>query len=392
MNKLKIAFFSDMLMRDYDGCMRTVFHIIDRQPEDVDIKYFTGQGSVKGLNQPAVTVPNMTIPFNNDYKIALPQLAYFKIRREIELYKPDVIHITTPSMLGNFALQIAKEKGIPVSTIYHTHYISYINYYLENLKAVVPIAEMLMKSSTKSFYNKCDLILVSTQEMIGTLEEVGVDKTKMKIWKRGIDRKVFNSKLRDERYVKQITGNDNFNILFASRLVWEKNLRTLVRIYKQAEEQNLKVNFIIAGDGSAYESLTHDMPNAYFLGSIEQSELGKLYASCDTFVFPSVSETYGNVVLEAMTSGLPCVIANGGGSKSFIDHNHYGFLCQPFEELEYIRHIKNLMTDQSLRFKVINNGINYSQGFDWDTLTEDFYNSLHSLSLSQENLALAKRI
>jgi glycosyltransferase involved in cell wall biosynthesis len=389
MSKLKIAFFSDMLMRDYDGCMRTVFHIIDRKPKSVDIKYFTGQGTVRGLNQPAVTIPNVTIPFNNDYKIALPQLAYFKIRREIEAYSPDIIHITTPSMLGHFALQIAKEKGIPVSTIYHTHYISYVNYYLENLKPVVPIAEKLMKNSTMSFYNKCDLILVPTQEMIDTLQEVGVNKDKMRIWKRGIDSKVFNCTCRDKNYVRQITGNDHFNILFASRLVWEKNLKTLVKIYKQAEKQNLKVNFIIAGSGTAYGSLTQEMPNAFFLGRIGQTQLAKLYASCDSFVFPSVSETYGNVVLEAMACGLPCVIANGGGSKSFIKHGENGFLCEPFDEMDYLQHIKKLMSDPILKNQIISNGLKYAQGYDWDALTNDFYCSLGLLAVGQDKMMVS---
>ena len=388
MSKLKIAFFSDMLIRDYDGCLRTVFHILDRQPENVDIKYFTGQGCVKGLNKPVVSIPNLTIPFNSNYKIAIPQLAYFKIRREIETYKPDIIHITTPSMLGNYALQVAQELGIKVSTIYHTHYISYVNYYLSNIKPIVPLAEHLLNTSTKNFYNKCDLVLVPTEEMISHLAAVGVDKSKMKIWERGIDKLIFHTDHRDENYVRNITGNDNFTILFASRLVWEKNLRTLIRIYKQAEAENLQLNFIIAGDGTAYQTMKDEMPNAHFLGNINQKELGILYASCDAFVFPSVSETYGNVVLEAMTSGLPCVIADGGGSKSFIDHGVNGFLCDPFDENDYLQYIKNLMDDNRLKTELINNGLKYTQGYDWEALTLNFYNSLDRLSIRNHKMIL----
>ena len=391
MSKLKIAFFSDMLVRDYDGCLRTVFHILDRQPENIDIKYFTGQGCVKGLNKPVVSIPNLTIPFNSNYKIAIPQLAYFKIRREIETYKPDIIHITTPSMLGNYAQQVAQELGIKVSTIYHTHYISYVNYYLSNIKPIVPLAEHLLNTSTKNFYNKCDLVLVPTKEMISHLAAVGVDKSKMKIWERGIDKSVFNIDHKDDAYVRNITGNDNFTVLFASRLVWEKNLRTLIRIYKQAESENLQLNFIIAGDGTAYQTMKEEMPNAYFVGNIDQKELGTLYASCDAFVFPSVSETYGNVVLEAMTSGLPCVIADGGGSKSFIDHGVNGFLCDPFEVVDYLQHIKNLINDNELKTKIIKNGLKYTQGYDWGSLTQRFYNSLDRLSIKKNNLTMDSR-
>ena len=380
MSKTKIAFFSDMLMRDYDGCMRTVFHIIDRKPDDVDIKYFTGQGAVKGLNEPVVSIPNLTIPFNSNYKIAIPQLAYFKIRKEIENYKPDVIHITTPSMLGNYALQIAQEKGIPVSTIYHTHYISYVNYYLSGIQSMVHLAENFVNSSTQNFYNNCNLVLAPTEEMISYLQGVGVAKSKMKIWARGIDKSIFNKDNRDVSKIRKITGNDNFNILFASRLVWEKNLETLVRVYQQAEKENLKVNFIIAGDGTAYHTMQEKMPNAFFLGKIDQKELGQVYASCDTFLFPSVSETYGNVVLEAMSSGLPCVIADGGGSKSFVEHGQNGFLCDPFDERDYLTHIKSLMSDDALRSEIITNSLAYTVGYDWGTLIEDYYSQVKLLT------------
>ena len=367
-------------MRDYDGCMRTVFHIIDRKPEDVEIKYFTGQGSVVGLNRPAVTIPNMSIPMASNYKIAIPHFAGKKIRNEIETFQPDIIHITTPSILGNFALQLAKEKNIPISTIYHTHYISYIEYYLTHMKPILPIAQKFIENTTRNFYNQSDLILVPTLEMKHILEDVGVRKGSMKIWQRGIDSFIFNKENRNTSIVKEITGNNQFNILFASRLVWEKNIRTLIEIYKKAEIKNLQVNFIIAGDGTAYQSMKDAMPKAYFLGNINQEKLGQIYASCDAFIFPSVSETYGNVVLEAMSSGLACIIANGGGSKSFIDHGVNGFLCEPFDADEYLQHIENLMIDHSMRSDVINNGLDYVQGFDWDTLVESFYDQLYALS------------
>jgi len=380
MEKLKIAFFSDMLIRDYDGCMRTVFHIIDRKPEDVEIKFFTGQGTVKGLNRPVVTIPNISIPLANNYKIAIPQFASRKIRREIEAFQPDVIHITTPSMLGNYALQVAQEENIPVSTIYHTHYISYIDYYLTNMKSILPLAQKFIKNITRNFYNKSDLILVPTQEMKDVLTQVDVEENKMNIWERGIDKKIFNSSKRDLSCIQKISNNGKFNILFASRLVWEKNIRTLIKIYKKAMQENLQVNFIIAGDGIAYQSMKEEMPNAYFLGKISQEKLGQIYASCDAFVFPSISETYGNVVLEAMASGLPCIIANGGGSKSFINHGVNGFLCEPFEESQYIHWIKTLLNDQEIKTKIIDQAINDTQDYDWDTLVNSFYIKLGNLS------------
>ena len=383
MRKLRIAFFSDMLIRNYDGCMRTVFHILDRKPDSVEIKYFTGKGAATGLAQPYVGVPEVKIPFNPDYNMALPSMVADNLRSELAVFKPDVIHVTTPSRLGQFALNYAQRDQIPVTSIYHTHFLSYMDYYFRNARFLMPLAKRFVSKQTKQFYNSCSTVLVPTEEMREELSNIGVHKDRMKLWPRGLDHTIFNPAKRDIAYLQKLTGNTNPNLLFASRLVWEKNLKTLINIYKEIKRDGNKYNLVIVGDGSAAEDLKKKIPGAIFLGKKPQEELATIYASSDVFVFPSVSETYGNVVVEAMACGLPCVVGNGGGSKSFITNGVNGYAVSPYEAKAYMAKVKMLM-EYNLHAKAVRDaGIRYTAHLSWDRLVLRFYTELKGLWLRQ---------
>ena len=369
MRKLRIAFFSDMLIRNYDGCMRTVFHILDRIPDSVEIKFFTGKGAVEGLDRPFVGVPEVKIPFNTDYNMALPSIVSDNLYKELDAFNPDVVHVTTPSRLGQFALRYAQRIQIPVTSIYHTHFLSYMDYYFDKARFLMPLAKKFVSRQTQQFYNACSTVLVPTQEMQQELSSIGVRQDKMKIWPRGLDHDIFNATKRDVVGLQKLTGNTKPNLLFASRLVWEKNLKTLVNIYKEIKKEGNAYNLLIVGDGNAAEELKKQMPDAIFLGKKPQDELAMIYASSEVFVFPSVSETYGNVVVEAMSCGLPCVVANGGGSKSFVTNGVNGYAVSPYDAAAYMEKIKVLIDYKRHTEAVRQAGIQYTAHLSWDPVS-----------------------
>lgn len=372
MKRLKIAFFAEMLLENYDGAIRTMYHILQRIPKDkFEIVIYCGVPPENDIGFEIVTVPTITIPFNRNYKLALHQLSQKKLANHLDNFRPDLIHISTPSPMGHYAIQYAQGKKIPVTTIYHTHYLGYIDYYLQELQFLIkPVKNAIVKTYNK-FYNNCNKVFVPTYAMVEALCNHGVDKTRMEIWPRGIDRKIFNPHKSRLNMIQSLTGNSRPNILFASRLVWEKNLKTLIEVYKLAEAQKLKWNFIIAGDGVAKNQLMHVMPNAYFLGELNQEDLASYYASCDVFLFPSDSETYGNVVIEALSCGTACVIANGGGSKSFIEHGENGFLCTQNQAEEYLSYIQKILENPILKKKFEVKGLEFVSGMDWDIIVEN---------------------
>jgi glycosyltransferase involved in cell wall biosynthesis len=170
-------------------------------------------------------------------------------------------------------------------------------------------------------------------------------------------------------------------ILFASRLVWEKNLETLFRIYNRLQLLQLKLNFLVVGDGVARKASKQAMPDAIFTGKVDHEMLSMLYASADLFLFPSVSETYGNVVQEAMASGLPCIIADGGGSRDFIEQGVNGFKCRPFNEDDYAGKIKLLLENPKLRQQLSHAALRVNQNLTWDILANQYFDEVCTLAL-----------
>ena len=388
--KIKVVFFAEILVEEFDGASRTIFQIINSIPDD-KFEFLFVCGVKPGVHfvYEVFDVPAITIPFNKNYKMAIPFFNKSKLYSKLNEFAPDVIHISTPSLLGKLGLDFAYDNEIPVISIYHTHFLSYVDYYMENFKMFVDPVKQLMINGLKKFYFKCSLVYIPTSVITKELVSLGFVDSNMKIWPRGLDSIKFNPIKRDTSHIYKRTGNQNPNILFASRLVWEKNLKTLIQIYTFIQKRNLKYNIIIAGDGVATDDLKIAMPNAIFLGQLSHTELAVTYASCDVFLFTSVTESYGNVVSEAMASGLPVVIANGGGSAGLVEDGINGLLCEAFNAHDYIRNIDKLIKDQNLRSTIIHNGLELTKKLKWSALTDIYFRDLEILASSVNNQEIA---
>jgi glycosyltransferase involved in cell wall biosynthesis len=376
--KTKVAFFAEILIHDFDGASRTMYQLLDRIPhEEFEFQFFCGVPPDKDLKSKVVTLPKIRIPFNSSYSMVIPHFSKGKIRRELEDFKPDVIHIASPSALGDFAATYAKKNNIPVISIYHTHFITYMKYYFRKLPFLLPFAYKKSIKITQNFYRDIDLVYAPSQQIIDELKDIcELDGSNLKLWQRGIDKELFNPKKKDEKYLQNITNNDFPNILFASRLVWEKNLQMLISLYELCEKQNKQVNFIVAGDGVARKEAEAKMPKAHFLGMISHEDLATVYASSDVYFFPSDTESFGNVIIEAMASGLPCVAADGGGPKSLIVDDVSGYLCPPNDAEYYLEKIDNLLENETLRDRIIKGGLEFTDTLSWEKLAETYFTDL----------------
>lgn len=385
--KTKVAFFADCLIRDYDGAIRTMYQIIDRiDSNHFEFLFITGDGPKEDIGHPCIDVPSIPLPINNGYKISLSFLSNQRLQSVLEAFAPDIIHLATPSPLGHYGLRYARSHNIPVISIYHTHFISYAEYYFEKLPQMISVSRQYLMTVMQSFYNQCDLVYVPTDQIRNELRQMGVFSNHLKIWKRGVDTNMFSMEKIDIHFIESLTKNKYKNLLFASRLVWEKNLKTLVKIYNQIQKENLPYNLLIVGEGYARDQLEQEMPKSIFLGHTDHSTLSKIYASSDVFVFPSVSETFGNVVAEAMASGLPCVIANGGGTVEFIEQGVNGFLCRPYDEHDYVQRIDDVLSNDTLKTQFIQKGIKQTSTLSWDTLVKKYFEDIQFLAQRQNRL------
>ncbi len=218
--------------------------------------------------------------------------------------------------------------------------------------------------------------------MIQELVDEGVRQDVMKLWERGIDSHLFSPSKRNPELMQSLTGNTNPCILFASRLVWEKNLQTMIDLYNLIKERKLQYNLIVVGEGTARKAIEKQMPEALFLGYLDHNKLAEIYASSDAFFFPSVTETFGNVVLEAMASGLPCVIADKGGSKDFIQNGTNGFHCNPYNAEDFLNKITRIIEETGLAQEFAEKGVLQSRKYIWENLALIYFNDLKLLSLN----------
>ncbi len=390
--KIRVAFFSDILVKNFDGATRTMYHLIERIPDsEFEFLFVCGMGPTHDFRYPVIKVPTIAIPFNPTYRMAFPLLEKKKIYKILDDFSPDVIHIASPSFLGSLGADYKEAKGISALTIYHTHFISYIEYYLRRVPFLVSPSKKIVVWSQKKLYSRMDLIYIPTQAIIDDLLQYGYETERMKIWARGVDHSVFSPENRDNDFIQSITKNTKPNVLFVSRLVWEKNLATLIRIYKLSKAKGNKYNFIIAGDGIAKEKISQKMKDSFILGKVDHTTLAKLYASSDVFIFPSISETYGNVVVEAMASGCPCIIGRGGGSQSLVEDGVRGFLCSPNDAEEYLEKIDLLIENEGLRQSMINNGLEYTSHLEWEVLVSQYFDDLKKLTSSKNNYFLSSK-
>lgn len=381
MKKIKVAFFAEILIEDFDGASRTMFQLLKRiDHHRYDFLFICGVGPDRIMGFNCMKIPTISLPLNTNYTMALPALAKKKLKKQLLDFAPEVVHIATPSLLGAFALKYANLRDIPVISIYHTHFISYIDYYFKHAPFLIGKVKQAIAGTQKNFYNHCDVVYVPAQSIRKELELMGVEPSRMQIWRRGINTKLFNPDKADKAFMTKITGNEYPTVIFASRLVWEKNVETLFRIYDRIQDSTLKINILVAGDGAALKACKQRMKNAIFTGKVDHDTLSMLYASSNVFLFTSVSETYGNVVLEAMASGLPCVIADGGGSADFIEQGNNGFKCDPFDDWDYYRRLSQVLGDEVLRTQFVEHGLAASACLSWDQLSAQYFQEVTNLS------------
>lgn len=322
---------------------------------------------------------SISVPFQKRYKMSVPIFDRKKLNKQLKSINPQVIHIATPSLLGSWAVKFANNNNIPVITIFHTYFSSYVQYYF---KWFPWLAKKVIKYSNrfqKKFYNKCNIVLVPALSMKTELINIGVDELKIKVWERGINRALFNPDNNNKSYLPKIFRNDKKNILFVSRLVWEKNLSDLIKVYKAFELDGHPYNFIIAGSGHAEKEVRKAMPKAYFTGNLSHEELNKLYASADLLFFPSISETFGNVVLEGLSSGTPAIVANKGGTRDMIQNGYNGYICEHQNIDDYKNKINMLLKSEDKLKEMSSNARDSSSKYNWDELTDRYFDLVKSL-------------
>jgi glycosyltransferase involved in cell wall biosynthesis len=369
MSHLKVALFTGNYNHIRDGVSLTlnrwVSYLLDHNADVLVFGPTIENPDLEHVGKLSV-VPSVKMPGRPEYLITtgLPDAS----RAELEDFNPDIVHIASPDILGYRALKWADKKGIPIVSSYHTHFTSYLKYY--NLG----FFETLGWKYLRWFYNHCEHIYVPTKSMADELREknIGRSPDSLIIWARGVDTEQFNPARRDLKWRKKRGFKDDDIVFsFVSRLVWEKNLRIFANVLEKLQEKYPNVRSMVVGDGPAREELQELMPHTHFTGFLTGEDLARAYASSDVFFFPSDTETFGNVTLEAMASGLPCLVADAQGSKSLVDHNENGYLISVDNERRFLSCAEKLTTDKLLRRRLGENSLEKANNYTWEKINSD---------------------
>ena len=288
-------------------------------------------------------VPSFAIPTRKEYRIGRRLTPLLK--DEIVRFKPNLFHIAVPDITGHSALKLAETMRVPVVSSFHTRFDGYLQYYH------LSFLEPWFHKKLRVFYARCEHLYVPSASMMDELAGQGIADN-MRLWTRGVDHDRFSPGRRSQEWRRAHgIADDDLVIAYAGRLVAEKNMAVMARVFAGLKARGVAHRTILLGDGPEAGWMRKALPETVFAGFLHGDELAAGYASSDIFFFPSVTETFGNVTLEAMASGLPAVTADATGSRSLVREAETGFLVPVDREDQMIERLVQLLTDGDMRRK-----------------------------------------
>ncbi len=272
----------------------------------------------------------------------------------------DLLHVCSPGPAGVVGALVSRGLGVPLVGSYHTELTAYAG-----LRSGEQVLADAMAFGVSAFYGACDLVLSPSPASDAALEQMGVTREKVARWDRGVDSARFDPALRG-----QLLLPDAINVLYAGRITHEKGADLLAEAFLEARASDPRLQLVLAGGGPEQKRLREQLGDAAtFLGWLEGGELARAYASADIFLFPSRTDTFGQVILEAQASGLPVVAVAEGGPRSLIENRVNGLLCAP-EPQALAQAVGELAGSAMLRERLAHGGLASARARTWELALE----------------------
>jgi glycosyltransferase involved in cell wall biosynthesis len=294
------------------------------------------------------------------------------VEAAVREFNPDILHITGPSDIGQLGLAIAHRLRIPLAASWHTNVHEYAEQRAASLISFMPatlrtkLSRAIRQGSllaTLRYYHVAQLLFAPNQELIEMMEQ-GTGKPCHPMH-RGVDTELFNPKWRTR-------DDDTFVIGYVGRLTVEKNIHSLVDLEQGLIQAGLtNFRFLIVGQGAEEQWLKENLGHAEFPGVLYGNALAQAYANMDVFAFPSKTDTYGNVVLEALASGVPAVVSDSGGPRFIIRPGETGFVARGPQE--FVAAIQNLATQPGQLQMMRAAARTHAMTASWDRVFESVY-------------------
>lgn len=360
---LRIALFSGNYNYVRDGANQALNRLV---------AFLESQGNVVRVYSPTsdtpafppagtlVSVPSFSIPGRAEYRLSrgLPEA----LKQDIRDFAPDIFHLSAPDPLGHSAKKLARAMGVPVVASVHTRFETYLEYY--GLGWVRPVGEALLRR----FYAGLDEVFVTSAGFGDVLREQRLIGHSA-VWSRGVDKLRFNPTKRSLAWRRSLgIGDAEPVIAFVGRLVLEKGLDTVAAAVELLNARGVPHRLLVVGDGPARAHFEALVPGAIFTGALSGDALPIAFASAELLLNPSTTETFGNINLEAMASGIPVVAAVATGSNCLIEDGVSGRLVPPGDIAGFADALALYLGNSGVRAAAGRAGLVSAQDYDWDTI------------------------
>lgn len=362
----RVALFSGNYNYLRDGANQALNRLVDYlERQNVAVRVYSPTAPVPAFahSGQVVSVPSVAIPRRREYRFALglPRA----VREDLAAFRPTIFHLSAPDLLGYKALKLAQAWNIPAVASVHTRFETYFRYYGFGW------FERMASDYLRKFYGQCAQIYAPTESMAQVLRDEGMNSD-IRIWSRGIDSQLFHPARRDESW-RQAHGIGPADVVvaFVGRLVLEKGLAVFADTIAACRAKGALPKVLVVGDGPEHAWFSERLPGAVFTGFLQGADLARAYASSDIFFNPSTTETFGNVTLEAMASGLPTLCARATGSMSLVAPGVTGYLCDSQDVTQYADCLARLIADAGLRRGLGAAARGRSLFYNWDRILSE---------------------
>ncbi|MBE9146341.1 glycosyltransferase family 4 protein [Planktothrix mougeotii] len=376
---MRIALFTETFLPKIDGIVTRLCHTVEQLQrlgdEVLVISPAGGLTEYKGAR--IYGVEGVPLPLYPELKLGIPHPG---IRVELEKFRPDIIHVANPAILGLGGLYYAKKLNIPLVASYHTHLPQYLHHY------GLGMLEEVLWSMLRAAHNQAQLNLCTSTAMVQELGNHGIER--LDLWQRGVDTELFQPTLASREMRDRLSQGhpDCHLLLYVGRLGAEKEIERIKPVLERIPNARLA----LVGDGPNRQVLeTHfqDTPT-HFVGYLRGKELATAYASADAFIFPSRTETLGLVLLEAMAAGTPVVAARSGGIPDIVTDGINGYLFDPRDEEGAMTATQRLLANPQERETLRQNARLEAERWGWASATQQL-RSYYQGILSRYSLSSA---
>ncbi|QMW21482.1 glycosyltransferase family 4 protein [Sandaracinobacteroides saxicola] len=363
--RLRVALFSGNYNYVRDGANQALNRLVGRiEARGGTVRVYSPTSSTPAFPPTGtlVSVPSFPFPGRGEYRVAMGLPA--GPRGDLDAFAPNVVHLSAPDWLGHAAKDWAANRNILTVASVHTRFETYFDYY--GLGFIRRRVERILRR----FYGDLPEIFAPSDGMAELLRAQGWSRH-VGIWSRGVDGTRFDPARRDLAWRRELGIADaDIVVGFVGRLVKEKGLDVVADAAALLRRRGVAHRLLVVGEGPARDWIEERLPDAIFTGFLGGDDLGRAYASMDLMFNPSVTETFGNVTLEAMASGLPVVAARATGSSSLVKDGVTGRLVAPHDVDGFADAIAMLIANPAMRAAAGRAGQAASRAFDWDRIND----------------------